>query len=80
MEEQKHMGKVQGQVTPTRSASTISSLEEKGRSQTKKAHSLRSLRIPRHSAIGEQFKNAGETNKHTDAEMEPVEETGSDNL
>eukprot|EP00957_Ditylum_brightwellii_P171026 13019331-Ditylum_brightwellii.AAC.1 len=74
------MGKVQRRVTPTRSASTISSPAEKGRSQIKNAHSLRPLRIPRHSAIGEQLKNAGETNKHIDAEMKPVEETETDNL
>eukprot|EP00957_Ditylum_brightwellii_P192085 14622398-Ditylum_brightwellii.AAC.1 len=80
MEERKHMGTVQRQVTPNRSASTSSSFQEQGRGQVENAHSARSLRTTRHSATGNQFTDAGETNKHTDTEMEPVEETGSDLL
>eukprot|EP00957_Ditylum_brightwellii_P079171 6021342-Ditylum_brightwellii.AAC.1 len=65
------MGKAQRRVTPTKSASTITSLEEKGRGQAKNDHSFRALRITRHSATGEQSKDAWEHEKHTDAEMEP---------
>eukprot|EP00957_Ditylum_brightwellii_P072064 5477891-Ditylum_brightwellii.AAC.1 len=60
MEERKYMGKVQRRVTPTKSASTITSLEEKGRGQAENNHR--------------------ENEKHTDAEMEPVEETEIDLL
>eukprot|EP00957_Ditylum_brightwellii_P005602 428735-Ditylum_brightwellii.AAC.1 len=71
MEERKYMGKAQRRVTPTKSVSTITSLEEKERGQAENNYSFRSLRITRHSATGEQFKDAWGNKNHTDAEMEP---------
>eukprot|EP00957_Ditylum_brightwellii_P003585 271804-Ditylum_brightwellii.AAC.1 len=77
---EEYMGKAQRRVTPIKSASTITSLEEKGRGQAEKDHSFRLLRITHHSATGEQSKETWENKKHTDAEMEPVEETKLDLL